>query len=332
MIGWYVHHVGAGHLTRARAIAAHLRTDVTGLSSLPRPEGWTGDWVRLARDDARPPTSVRDPTAGGTLHWVPEHDDGLRARTAAVVAWVAAARPELLVVDVSVEVALTARLCGVPVVVVAMPGDRRDRAHATAYDLADHLLAPWPDGAHDGGWPQAWLDKTWHVGGLSRFDGRARTHRLRAAAPPSVLVLWGRGGRSVTADDVRAAAQASAGWTWRTVGPEATMDDVWEDLCAATVVVTHAGQNAVAEVAAAGRPAVVVAQPRPHEEQLATAAAVDRLGLAVGLSHWPDPGAWPALLAQAVRRGGDWTGWHAGGAAHAARLLDQHLTDRAGAA
>jgi len=32
----------------------------------------------------------------------------------------------------------------VPTVVVAMRGDRFDRAHRTAYDAADALLAAWP--------------------------------------------------------------------------------------------------------------------------------------------------------------------------------------------
>lgn len=38
--------------------------------------------------------------------------------------WIASERPRLLVVDVSVEVALLTVLCGVPTVVVAMPGTR----------------------------------------------------------------------------------------------------------------------------------------------------------------------------------------------------------------
>ena len=51
MIGYYVHHHGLGHLMRFRAIAAHLRTPVTGLSSLPRPPAWSGPWLHLERDD-----------------------------------------------------------------------------------------------------------------------------------------------------------------------------------------------------------------------------------------------------------------------------------------
>ena len=46
MIGYYVHHQGRGHLSRLQAVAAHLHTPVVGLSSLPKPAGWHGEWVQ----------------------------------------------------------------------------------------------------------------------------------------------------------------------------------------------------------------------------------------------------------------------------------------------
>ena len=144
VIGYYVHHQGAGHLRRMESIAAHSHQDVTVLSSLPRPASYRGEWVRLAPDDQDP--DPRDVTAGGTLHWAPRHDAGLARRSAQILAWLADARPALVVVDVSVEVALLVRLAGVPVVVAAMRGDRSDRPHVTAYDLADAPVAPWPAG------------------------------------------------------------------------------------------------------------------------------------------------------------------------------------------
>ena len=51
---------------------------------------------------------------------------------------------EPAVIDVSVEVATLLRLLGVPVVVVAMPGERVDAPHTLVYQLADHILAAWP--------------------------------------------------------------------------------------------------------------------------------------------------------------------------------------------
>ena len=254
---------------------------------------------------------------------------GWRAGPAQLTAWAAAERPRALVVDVSVEVTLLARLCGVPCVVVAMPGRRDDRAHRLAYDTADALLAPWPRGAHDLHWPRHWVDKAWFVGGISRFDGRQPLPAPRVTANGSggrtVLVLWGAGGRSTTAAEVRAAQDATPGWTWVERSAElAGGDDLWADLQHADVVVSHAGQNAVAEIAAARRPAVVVAQPRPHSEQEWTARRIDDWRIAVGRPAWPDARDWPSLLDLALDRGGQgWSRWSDG--AGALQVAD-HLT------
>ena len=334
MIGYYAHHQGAGHLTRMQSIAAVLDEPVWGLSSSPRPTGWEGGWTTLARDDEPSPGQdpARDVTAHGVLHWAPRHHRGLARRAAQLTAWIDERRPRALVVDVSVEVSLLARLAGVPTVVVAMPGRREDRAHLLAYDTADALLAPWPRGAHDLCWPDRWVDKAWFVGGISRFDGRdlppIPAPGLPGVTPTdnrTVLLLWGAGGRTTTSDAVRAAQAATPGWTWveRSPAVDGTRD-LWEDLQRADVVVSHAGQNAVAEIAAARRPAVIVAQPRPHAEQESTARRIDDWRIAVGRTAWPDPEAWPELLDLALTRGGHgWARWSDG---TGARQVADHLT------
>jgi hypothetical protein len=321
VIGWYVHSHGRGHAQRLGCVAAHLQTPVTALSSLPLQDGFPGGWLQLPDDLPRREPEC-DPTAGGTLHWAPRHHPGLLERSARVVDWVARCRPALVVVDVSVEIAVLVRSLGVPVVVAGMRGDRADRAHRTAYDLADALLAPWPAELAEP-WPAEWLAKTWHVGALSRFDGRP----LRPApGARRVAVLWGEGGSEVSPADVAAAERATPGWSWDVLGfgsPRAA--DPWRVLQAADVVVTHGGQNALAEVAAARRPAVVVPQQRPYDEQRANAAALGSAGLAVVCDTWPAPDAWPALLEQAAGLDASaWSRWSDGaGAARAAALLDR---------
>ena len=321
MIGYYVHHVGRGHLRNAACIAAALDHEVTGLSSLPRPADWHGEWIELERDDGGPPG--RDPGAHGRLHWAPRHDAGLAARMARIAAWIAAARPAALVVDVSVEVAAFGRLMGIPIVVMALPGDRSDAAHRLGYSLADAILAPWPAGlgAMDRDL-RPWADRIHHVGGLSPFTGRAPARRPHGPHR-RVLVLQGSGGTSVREADVAAAADATPDWHWKRLGPGAWSEDPWSELCSADVVVTHGGFGALADVAAAGRPAVVIPEDRPHDEQRATAVALADAGLVVTAGHWPDGHQWPDLLAQALAVGGScWERWHTDGAAErAARVI-----------
>ncbi|WP_204327890.1 hypothetical protein, partial [Proteus mirabilis] len=67
------------------------------------------------------------------LHYAPLNHPGLRARTARIAAWAARTNPALLVVDVSVEVALFARLLSLPTLVVRLAGRRDDPPHLEAF-------------------------------------------------------------------------------------------------------------------------------------------------------------------------------------------------------
>ena len=330
MIGYYVHHHGRGHLTRAMSICAHLPSPVTILSSLELADLPHVETVLLPRDDAAP--SFRDPSANGSLHWAPLHDSGLRDRMRVITEWVATARPDVMVVDVSVEVAMLVRLLGIPVVVIAMPGDRTDAAHDLVYRAAEHVVAAWPQQLYEPHWLRGHSAKTSYVGGISRFDGRSRTpstsdHR------PTVLVLDGAGGSNFDMTTVMRCAAELPKLRWSTLGVAGGpwVDDPWPALCSADVVVSSAGQSSVADIAAAGRPAIIVAAERPFAEQRATAAALERGGLAVTTQAWPLAREWPSLIEAASSLPPDpWTRWQTrGAAARAAAQIQRVASGRA---
>ncbi|MSW53316.1 MAG: glycosyl transferase, partial [Actinobacteria bacterium] len=326
-IGWYVHHHGAGHLHRFLAVREHLGADVVGMGSMPRPAAVPPEgWIALPGDV--PEGEPDDPTAGGALHWVPRGVPGLRDRTAAIAAWVAAARPSAFVVDVSVEVALLARLLSVPTVLVAQRGRRTDRPHRLAHDAASAVLAPWTSASHaPGDGPPE--DRLVLCGAVSRFDGLpAPSPRVPAREPGRVLLLVGAGGHALRAPDVAAAAAATPGVRWDVAGALRVPDapgvrdhgpraDVRALLHEADVVVGTAGGNVVAEVAAARRPLVLLPQDRPFAEQHRQAELLGAAGLATALPAWPAADAWPALLREAAERGTDgWAVHHDGRGAH----------------
>jgi hypothetical protein len=353
-LGYYVHHHGRGHLHRALAIVPQLRTPATVLTSLEvhgcpglAPGGTVGDDDRRDRCHdvvALPmdvPAGERIADAAGrlplppVLHYAPIGVAGLRERTAALAAWFATADPAVLVVDVSVEVALLARLGGVAPVVVRQHGDRRDPAHRAAYEGAAALLAPWARAFEDPTAPQEVRDRTWYVGGVTRSTAGAldrATARERAGLGtdrPAVVVLVGAGGSEVALEDLAEAARATPEWRWTVIGsgvatrttrttrattateaataavPEELDVRGWVDdpgvfLRAADVVVTHAGHNAVTEAAVARARTIVVPAARPFAEQAHKARQLAALEAAVVAPSWPAGHRWPDLLAQAA--------------------------------
>lgn len=249
----------------------------------------------------------------------------------AIARWVAEVRPEAFVVDVSVEVATFVRLLGVPLIVVALPGTRDDAPHQMVHRMADRIIAPWPQELYSPSWLDPYRDKTAYVGGISRFDGRPPDRVVRETrSSTSVLLLSGAEGMGV--DPVRLGACRQevddADWTMLGAVSGEWTADPWPQISSADVVVTHAGQNSIADVAAAGRSAVVIPQARPFEEQHTTGAVLDRSGLAVVTPRWPDAGGWPELLWRAQSLAPQWQRWQVRGAAGRAAETIEATTRR----
>jgi hypothetical protein len=345
-VGWYVHHHGAGHRTRAMVVGQELMArgaDVTLLGSAlefdaARPGPVTS--VRLAMDAPLSDTedeSTVDVTVHGLMHWAPLWHSGFRERMTTIARWVQVEEPDVVVVDVSCEVAVMVRLLGVPVVVVAQPGSRTDSAHAAAYDAATAVLAPWPAWATEDIWHTSrTLDRDDRpgprvvaVGGITRNP----TGAVEGASPPASsptasshrprgLVLTGSDGfDDPDLPDLITGSVPDLDWT--VVGGRAWVPDVRDHLAHSDVVVTHAGQNAIADVAGWGLPAVVLPQSRPFDEQHHLAAVLASSGIAEVVHGDDVQGArWGELVERArTHGGGAWSTWGCEGAASRAASL-----------
>jgi UDP-N-acetylglucosamine--N-acetylmuramyl-(pentapeptide) pyrophosphoryl-undecaprenol N-acetylglucosamine transferase len=244
---------------------------------------------------------------------------------ALIARWVEQARAAAVVIDVSVEVAVFVRLLGVPVIVMAMPGDRTDAPHVLVHQIADRIVATWPQELYEPEWLRVHAGKTSYVGGISRFEDHAFPLPAEDRAP-TVLVLTGTGGCDFDQATVDATASQTPEINWKTLGLRSgpKTPEPWPDICAADVVITHAGQNCVADIAAARRPAIVLPQSRPFNEQHVTAETLRRHRLAIATSGWPDARAWRCLIAHA--RASDasrWERWQtSGAAARAAQAIE----------
>ena len=321
-VGYYAHHQGHGHLHRAATVACAVPDGLHGLSTHTRPQGWHGTWTTLPDDAGRAHDGWT--TARGWLHYAPVGPGGFASRMGLLADWVERDAPAALVADVSVEVALLGRLLGVPTVTVALPGRRDDRPHRLGYAVSDVVVGPWPEAAGDLLDAGADGPTVVPVGAISRFapaDGTVPVEDRH------VLVLGGSGGTSLTDGDVARAAAATPGWDWTHLSVSHWVRDPWPLLQGAGVVVSHCGQNAVAEIAAARRPAVLVPQDRPFGEQHRMAAVLRALGMpALVLDTWPAPGAWERVLKDAAELDpAGWVRWNDGlGATRFAGLLARY--------
>lgn len=329
-IGYYVHHHGSGHGMRALAIARHLDCDVTLIGSR-LPQGCYPATVKALRlpGDTAPDMHVESFPA---LHYAPLAVDGLRERMGLLADWIRAAWPCLLVVDVSVEVAMLARLFGVPCVYMRQHGERTDAAHLQAYASASRLLAPFPQSMECSQMPEWVLAKTDHSGWVSRYSENSAVNVTPETG--SVLVIIGQGGTAFTVQALITIADHCPGYRFRVAGPLPASErplpnnlqllgqlaDPLPELLRAEVVVGSAGDNVVAEVAQLGGRLIAIAEQRPFDEQLLQALQLERLGVALGVPGVPAAEQWPALLERARRLPGR-SGWQA--------LLNEHATQHA---
>lgn len=312
-VSYYAHHHGTGHLRHAQRLAELGGMDLQVTSTGERRHDLLSgdlDYVALPADSGplQHPGKMR---AGDPLHYAPV-GPAIQQRFATLNRAWARFAPDVVMVDVSVEVAMFARLSGYPVAFRRMPGDRRDRAHELAYEIADALFGYFPAELEDPSHLAAFGNKSHYLG----VPGSLPAPSDPAAAPSGrrrVLVQTSLAS-AIPARPLAAAAAASPGWLWEVAGaveedgtklPEnlllhGVLPDPDRAMAAADLVISSAGHNAVAAAAASGRPVMLVPEERPHGEQLHFARALEGIAGIPMLGSWEDPADWPTLLELAV--------------------------------
>jgi hypothetical protein len=308
-IGYYVHHHGAGHRQRglaiARAAAGRITLLGTGLaghcgevSFLYLPDDCLEQGRFDGQDDAGRPAS---------LHYAPTNHDGIRRRVAAVATWIADTQPLLMVLDVSVEIAMLARLASVPTVYVRLSGHRNDRPHVDAFAAASALLAPFHRDLDDERTQSEVRRKTFYAPGIVEVASASKVETSTG------LVVHGLGSGPADGEMWAAAAASSAPHlTWRVLGPCTVPPSVpdnleflgWRDdpedlIASAGIVVGAAGDGMVGSVIASRRPFICLPEARPFDEQTSKARRLAALGAAIVCLTPPSAHEWPDLLGRA---------------------------------
>ena len=327
--GYFVHHQGRGHATRCAAVVNALpeARPVTVFcarpAAIPRLRGGAEvvalpSLFEAALSGGAPPAleAARTPP---TLHCAPLGWPGIRRAVARLTAWFDAADPELMIVDVSAEIAQLCRIASVPCVPVLQHGDRADPGHMAAYEGSVGILAPF-DRRLDDPRPDWMTAMTHHAGGLGVRHGgpdRLAARRAIGVAPDAelIVVVSGAGGSGVPLAPLTVGARAVPDALWMTVGRVAgewhetgcanLVQRGWVDapepfLAAADVVVGQPGNTLVHQVLALGTPFLAVPEWRYFDEQGGKARALARAGVAHACETWPaTPRAWREALTRA---------------------------------
>lgn len=228
---YYAHQHGSGHVRHAANLAATEAFDVTVVSAHP-------DAARMLPAGTPVLPLPSDVVPGhvqperSPLHWTPVGPQ-IRDRFAALHDAARDVRPDVCVVDVSVEAALFLRLAGWPVLHRRMHGERTDPAHALVYAEADGLFAHYAEELEDPAWREAHAGRTAFLGVpdvTGRLGARATTTTATTTAAggsaPRVAVIAGTGGGGVRAADLARAAAAVPEATWEVYGPVAGADEL----------------------------------------------------------------------------------------------------------
>jgi predicted glycosyltransferase len=289
-VAFYIHHHGAGHFMRSLAIAKALRnTNIVFLGSglspfkddIPANIRLIDLPLDVAKDDelARAQESEVD-----CFHYAPLQVRGVTQRVALVTKFFMENQPVLLIVDVSVEVALLARLCGIPTVVMRQHGERTDLPHILAYQSAELLIAPFSKEMETSKDDNV-LGKTFYSGGFSRYEAE---HNPVKIYQDQVAIIIGQGGSSIDAESIYFIAKTCPTLYFHVLGDVALsqkeavtnvtfhgrIGNVKEVLLRCGLVIGNLGHNTVMEVAALNKPFIGIPEPRPFNEQIDKAKSI----------------------------------------------------------
>jgi len=321
-IAFYVHHHGSGHLMRTLQVAAALtdyrviligsavnQVDLSRLRNVEivqLPPDTGKDHVAISHDDCIP----------DTFHYAPLDVPKIKNRMAILSALFEKESPMILVVDVSVEITLFARLCGIPTVVICQHGKRDDLPHLMAYQSAALLIAPFSESLYIG--DRNWVyDKTVFTGGFSRF--RLNTRAVENTR--NIAILIGAGGTSITKSLVEHIARQSPTFSFHVLGEEMpgskARNIIWHGTVAnpeqllksAAIIIGNTGHNTVMEVASLNKRFIGIPEERPFEEQVQKAQSVaGRAGICIVQKEDLWNSDWTKMLDNLSCKIPDWEG------------------------
>lgn len=321
-IGYYAHHHGSGHCRQIDKLAALLpiqkRQQLTVFTSLA-PEAYAfsaideQQIVRLYPEDERTDDVLKG-RAGkywqpASLHYSPIGNADIQKRSHQILNTIVQRDIDLMIIDVSVEVAMLCRTVSIPYLYVRLPGLRDDTPHLEAFAGALALLAPYPQAIEAAMTPSWVRQKTVYLDFINLTKNDISSHQdfiktlttLTADHPnvissfatkPIITVIKGYGGHEAIDAKLPELRRLLPDAFIISLGPidndlRAYVDvaihvnDVTPFMYYSDYLLMACGLNAVAQAYYCTTPLVVLPDERPHQEQATMAQALIDQGRAL---------------------------------------------------
>ena len=333
-LGYYAHHHGSGHCRQIDKLAALLPTEarqqLTVFTSVTS-EAYRfaaideAQVVRLPAEDER----ADDVLAGragqnwqpASLHYSPVGNSDIQQRSHKILDTIYQRHIDLMIIDVSVEVAMLCRAASVPYLYVRLPGIRDDVPHLNAFAGALALLAPYPRPLESTKTPEWTSQKTLYLDFINTQQRDAQTYQdfikhlmqlitdKKALSlmlndkdkdtPTIVSVIKGYGGHQAIDATLPELRQLLPYAFIISLGPidedKRHYVDIAVDVSDVTPFIEHSdyllmacGLNAVAQAYDYATPLVVLPDDRPHQEQEVMAEALIAQGRAFSWQQFKD--------------------------------------------
>ncbi|MCF0059116.1 glycosyltransferase [Dyadobacter sp. CY356] len=300
---FYIHHHGSGHLMRSIAIArqlkdAHVTFLGTDLKRFRQIIPADINCMHLPKDTIAQSDLYAQTRGLDFIHYAPLNVQTIPERNELIIRALRLSYPALLIVDVSVEIAMLAALCGIPTVVIRQNGKRDDLAHVHAYQGAQLLISPGPQKLMDQP-SNDWVnEKTFFSGGFSRFSGFTIPSSKRSTG--KIAVITGAGGTSI---DLSFLIELASQCPQKAIDVLGNLTEHEHDslpknlyfhglienpvslLAEADVVIGNAGHNTVMEMAELNKKFICITEERPFEEQICKGALLKAHNMAIVVSH-----------------------------------------------
>ena len=313
-LGYYAHHHGSGHCRQIDKLAALLPVDAKSqlivftslspddysFSSLDKQQ-----IIRLQAEDECADDVLKG-RAGeyfqpASLHYSPVGNSNIQKRSHQILDTIYQHHIDLMVIDVSVEVAMLCRAASIPYLYIRLPGIRDDTPHLNAFAGALALLAPYPRLLEATMTPEWVGKKTLYLDFINttqqkelnyhefmKILTKLNTSNLKdwkEDAPTIITVIKGYGGHKAIDMKLPELRRLLPNAFIISFGPindnmrchvdiAAQVNDVTPFIQHSDYLVMACGLNAVSQAYDYATPLVVLPDDRPHQEQEVMAQAL----------------------------------------------------------